>query len=549
MRINASNMKGSMMTWSKRRSTCMVVACVTVMAGSAFGQSSSSPDDREWGPPPPPPEDDVLEQEGGNGGISDDEPLPDAEPSPGDELPPEEAIEPELVPAEGPDAEAQPIQDIDIDEVDDETSVRWTEPSHETDASAEGNESDGDGEEGEEDSPSRRERMAEWFRSLPLHPFLVIAAGFRYEHKVPREDLVESGNYEEGRFDTISVSRLGLEGEFGDHVMIRSEIELSAGFHGTSVWEGGGTFTLRDQYIGLRFGGFRLYAGRITDPASIDYMSSHVLNLLATDRPLRDAYMRTGANRGNGVVARYEVVDGLNLGITVNAGNPASFTGNTVMGGSYSLYESFHQAATSTVRDSPSRFPNDQYWAILASPSLSFDWEYLRTQISYQFIYADLERKGDVNNVPIRGHNIRGGFMGMFWNGRIRPFFNLSFGRNEVPDGNDSTRVDSIFETITVSSGLDVDISGRSGLGIQYNYTRGQQGDYADISSAHFFNVGGSWWFVPTVAAELRYGYYTDCINDGYDRTCDNNRIHQIYLNLRGEFGGQPARRATQSPF
>jgi hypothetical protein len=391
--------------------------------------------------------------------------------------------------------------------------------------------------------------------SSRLLPFIIVVGGMNYHHFTADE---------EDRFVTVAMTRFGLEGQFGEHVSLRSELEINAGPHGTSVWEGQAAMSILDQYIRLSFNWFQLNAGRITDEASIDYFSTHVANLLLTDPYVRTPFLYSGANRGNGIRVRAEVYDGLKLGFTVNAGNPLAFTGTSMFGGTFGILPRFYFEPQRSVSEDAQTFPSDQYYVILVSPSISYEFEYLRAQFSYQYMLVDVTRQNE-DNPMARGHNFRGGVQGLFWDGRIRPFVNFSYLTNHTFDRNEANQpiIDplsqELFQGITLGAGIDVDFLGNTGIGIQYNMVREQRADPdAEVGGPivynHFLNIGASWWFHTNVCVEARYALWLRCEDQGSGMACDASsegstavQEHNIFLTLRGVFGVGQAQRAAQS--
>ncbi|HEY5949415.1 MAG TPA: hypothetical protein VIV40_28165 [Kofleriaceae bacterium] len=386
-------------------------------------------------------------------------------------------------------------------------------------------------------------------RRLALEPFLVLVGGLNYDrigHRDSTSGMV--ADERESRATTLALTRFGVEGVALPHVRVRSELELNAGPHGASVWEGQAAITVRDQFIGLLYGDARLYVGRISDPASIDYFSAHVANLLLTDFQIRIPFLASGANRGDGVALRYQLMPELSAGMTVNAGNPVSSTSTAALGGTYPPFSRFYYNIIATVRESATRFPSDLFHAMVFSPSLQWESGWLRAQLAYQYLVVDVTT-ADEDNPLLHGHNVRGGVQALVAGGTIRPFINGSFVTNEVIGSNGSLPDISMispdrFRGFTASTGVDVAISGRSGVGGQYNAVVEQQGD-GSVFTSHFVNVGASWWFHDEVALQARYSAYLRCEDESTGR-CGSRleNQHNFYLTFLGTFGGVPARGA-----
>lgn len=379
---------------------------------------------------------------------------------------------------------------------------------------------------------------------IELHPFLVLVGGFHFDHIVNRSSSDSMvADERQSRLTTLSMTRFGFETSVHPRVSARSEIELSAGPHGTSVWEGQAALTVRDQYVRLDYDRVRVDVGRISDPASIDYYSTNVANLLLSDFQLRLPFLASGANRGNGVLAHVELGGGLTGGLTVNAGNPVSNTGTAMLGGTYPPFSRFYFNIIATVRESATRFPSDLFYAVLASPSLMYDRGPLRAQLQYQYVYVDVTTS-DRDNPALEAHNVRGGIQARLLDGRLRPFVNASLTRNDViasqgslPDI--SMLNDDQFRGRTIGVGVDFDVTNTVGVGGQYNRVTEQQGDGA-VFDSHFANVGASWWFERNLALQARYSAYLRCKDPGDGCELLENQ-HNYFITLLGRFGGAPA--------
>ena len=172
----------------------------------------------------------------------------------------------------------------------------------------------------------------------------------------------------------------------------------------------------------------------------------------------------------------------------------------------------------------------------------------LRAQLAYQYLVVDVTT-ADEDNPLLHGHNVRGGIQALVAGGNVRPFVNGSFVTNEVIGSNGSLPDISMispdrFRGLTASAGVDVVVSGRTGVGGQYNAVVEQQGD-GSVFTSHFLNIGASWWFHDEVALQARYSAYVRCEDEETGR-CGNRleNQHNFYLTFLGTFGGVPERGA-----
>lgn len=363
---------------------------------------------------------------------------------------------------------------------------------------------------------------------LQVDPFLVVVGGVHAQFIVPRDDADER----EDRFTVVALSRLGMRARFGPHLSLESEVEVSAGPHGTSVWEGQAALQIRNQLLRIDWEGLRIDAGRITDPTSLDYQSAYVANMLLTDPLTRYPLLVSGFNRGNGVMVRYNLWEGLHVGATVNAGNPTSTTGTVMIGGTFPPFARFYEVPWSHVGRDARGFPLDSMHVLLVAPHLAWESPYLRAQAAVQVFVANTDTNsfGDEN---LTGYNIRLGLRGILFDGAFQPFANFSRILNDTVEPTDiGTLSQSYYEGITFSGGFDVALYGLSGLGAQYSLVR-EQVDGGSEQIRHFVNVGGSLAIFPFLAVDARYGMVLQC-NDG---ECGQEQEHSLWLTLRATIG------------
>lgn len=365
---------------------------------------------------------------------------------------------------------------------------------------------------------------------LQVEPYATIVGGAYGQFIMNRSDVPDD---REDRFTTVALTRIGLRARWGRHVTLVSELELNAGPYGTSVWEGQAAIQVRNQLLRLEWEGLQVDVGRITDPASLDYFSAYVANMLLTDDLTRFPLLVSGFNRGNGVLARYELFEGFHLGFTVNAGNPTSTTGTVMIGGTFPPFARFYEVPWSNVGRDARGFPTSSFHVVLLSPSVTFEHEYVRAQAAFQYFDANTNTSSS-SDAHIDGYNLRAGVEGRIWDGRIRPFVNASRVQNDVVDPTDLGRLsDECYEAYTVGGGLDLNIVPTFGVGGQYVWVREQQGN-GTLQQRHFVNAGASFSFIEGVWLDARYGFQSGC----EDWTCGVNEEHRAYLTLRGMLGG-----------
>lgn len=366
--------------------------------------------------------------------------------------------------------------------------------------------------------------------SLSAQPFATIVGGFYGQFINTRSDVPDD---REDRFTTVALTRIGLRASWGRHVHLVSEFELNAGPYGTSVWEGQAAVQIRNQLLRLEWEGLRVDVGRITDPSSLDYFSQYVANTLLTDDLTRFPLLISGFNRGNGVLASYELLEGLRLNATLNAGNPTSTTGTVMIGGTFPPFARFYEVPWSNVGRDARGFPTNTFHVVLFSPSVTFEHEYVRAQAAFQYFDANTNT-GSTEDAHIDGYNLRIGAQLRLWDGRIRPFGNFSRVTNDVVDPDNLAALgNESYEAFTAGGGIDVDIlPDRFGVGGQMVWVREQQGA-GTIFTRYYVNGGASFTVLEGVSIDARYGWGLVC----EDHLCGQNEEHRAYLTLRGSLG------------
>jgi hypothetical protein len=361
-----------------------------------------------------------------------------------------------------------------------------------------------------------------------VDPTLVVVGGAHAQFIVPRDDA----DMREDRFTIVALSRVGLRARIGPYLTLESEVEVSAGPHGTSVWEGQASFQIRNQLVRIDWESLRIEAGRITDPSSLDYHSAYIANMLLTDPLARYPLLVSGFNRGNGVAVRYRIADVVHVGATVNAGNPTSTTGTVMIGGTFPPFARFYEVPWSHVGRDARGFPLDSMQVVLVSPHVTLDTDVIRAQASMQFFVANTDTNS-FDDENLTGYNIRLGLRGILFGGMFQPFANFSRILNDTVEATDlGTLAQADYEALTVSGGFDFAIHGASGIGAQYVLVR-EQVDGGVEQVRHFFNAGGSAVLFPFLSVDARYGMMMQC-DDG---NCGVDQEHSVWLTLRGTIG------------
>lgn len=316
---------------------------------------------------------------------------------------------------------------------------------------------------------------------------------------------------------TVAVSRLGLRGGAGPYVTFASEFEASLGGplgYGASVWEGQAALAIRDQYLRYTRSGFSLAAGRIADPASFDYVSAHVGDLLYSDIYTRDPLLYAGADRGNGLFGSYALSKHLTVAGTFHSTNPTGITGTLVIGGKLQPFDRPFFLAAAQVGNSQNNLPDQNLHIYFGSPSLIWHSEHVDAQAEAQLYSLDTQEAVN-DDQTIRGYNLRAGVRGRIPTaiGRLSPFVNVSRNKNEILDPVDSKfRLPDLFRSYTVTTGADLDLpDSRTGVGFQYALVGTSEPDHR--TREHYLSLGTSYWFEDVVAIGVRASVFAQQIS------------------------------------
>jgi hypothetical protein len=344
-----------------------------------------------------------------------------------------------------------------------------------------------------------------------IEPFGAIAGGVRLEslHRAPGEQTGAQN-------PTVAVSRLGVRGGVGEHITYASEFEASLGGplgYGASVWEGQAAIAIRDQFVRYSRAGLTFAAGRIDDPASFDFVAAHTGDLLYTDLYTRDPLLYSGADRGNGLWASYDITPHATAGLTVHSTNPTGITGTLIIGGKLQPFDRPFYLAAAQVGNSQNNLPDQNLHIYFASPSFTLHYARLEVKSEIQMYSLDTQ-ESIMSDQPIRGYNLRLGARTSFDTpaGRLSPFANVSRNKNEILDPTDSKyRLPDLFTSYTVSTGLDWDYDKHNGVGFSYAMVDTREPD--QHVRQHYLNLGTTYWVEDSLAIGVRAAVFAQQIS------------------------------------
>ena len=350
-------------------------------------------------------------------------------------------------------------------------------------------------------------------RAKWVEPYGAIAGGVELQslHQAPGQTTGTQN-------PTVAISRLGLRGGIGSHITFASEFEASLGGplgYGSSVWEGQAAIAIWDQFVRYERDGFAFAVGRIDDPASFDYVSAHIADLLLSDQYTRDPLLYSGADRGNGLWFSYALDRGKHVtaGLALHSTNPTGITGTLIIGGKLQPFDRPFYLAAAQVGSSQNNLPDQNLHIYFGSPSLTLHFDHLDAKAEVQMYSLDTE-EATMDDQTIRGYNVRLG--ARTWTdttiGKASAFLNLSRNVNEILDPTTSKyRLPDLFHSYTVSAGCDLDYDKKNGVGFEYAMVDTREPD--QHTRQHYFNLGTTYWIESSLAIGVRAAVYAQQIS------------------------------------
>ena len=344
-----------------------------------------------------------------------------------------------------------------------------------------------------------------------IEPYGAIAGGVRME------SLHQTSTQHTGTQNpTVAVSRLGVRGGIGEHITYASEFEAALGGplgYGSSVWEGQAAIAVRDQFVRYSRSGFSIAAGRIDDPASFDYVSAHVADLLLTDLYTRDPLLYSGADRGNGLWASYDINSHITTGLTFHPTNPTGITGTLIIGGKLTPFDRPFYLAAAQVGNNQNNLPDQNLHIYFGSPSVMVHYDHFDAKAEIQMYSLDTQ-EAVMMDQPIRGYNMRLGARA--WTdtaiGRLTGFANVARNKNEILDATDSLyRLPGLFKSYVFSGGADLDYTKHNGVGLQYALVDTVEPDHH--TRQHYINLGTSYWIEDSLSIGVRAAVFAQQIS------------------------------------
>ena len=342
-----------------------------------------------------------------------------------------------------------------------------------------------------------------------ISPFFSVVGGAKVDTQIQPPSV-----HRDARASAIMIADFGFRGEITDWASFESEIMANGGksLHGTSVYDGQAALQIRKQVLHLGKDWWMVEVGRVIDEASVDYFSIHVADTFLQDTATRDSFLFDGFNLGNGVRGTAEVLPGLRLGLSANAGNPTSTSSIIALGGAYPPYSRIYYQAAQITRTDINGYPDDQFQSYVVTPSVLYNSKYVEGRFAAQMFVVDPNSNDQVAK-NLYGYNLRLNLRGHILDDLVSPYFNIAGGRNDVVDPtNVSFLSPDKAVAISAGGGLDVNYQKKfgnyNGVGVQFMENQQKTGD-GPRTQNRYFNVGTTYWLHKNIAAGARFALWS----------------------------------------
>ncbi|MCA9516937.1 MAG: hypothetical protein KC635_18470 [Myxococcales bacterium] len=303
------------------------------------------------------------------------------------------------------------------------------------------------------------------------------------------------------RVSTLALARFGMEGRLFGLITFRSVFERNLGFSlarngpvGTSVWEGTGSFSARENYLRFDVGDFSITGGIIRDPASVDFVSVNILDAFGMDPYVRDPLLVSGFNQSQGLLLNYQAGP-VTFGLAFTGGNPLTTSLAFGFGGDVT---SLGTLFTAPLRALSNGVPGSDIQVMTFSPSVILATDVVDVAVAGQFYAIDVDATTD-SDESINGFNARMTARLKLLDRRFQFYLSGAYRKNQqlaVPDL--TTRTDA-YEGVVFGTGFDLSFD-RVGAGAQYYYLHSELNSQSNLTN-HYLNVGLTYWLEPPYAS------------------------------------------------
>jgi hypothetical protein len=389
----------------------------------------------------------------------------------------------------------------------------------------------------QENEPGLVEQIRDiaFYRHAPLgieiRPIIRLAGGVNHQFRTNENATVgATAEQYDDRVTTTSILQFGLTGRLFKNLTFYSEFEKNMGAYGTSVWNGTAALQTRMNWLRYQYRDASVAAGVIIDPASVDFVSSHVLDMLGRDSNVANVPFYAGLNMGLGAMAHYRLFDLVTLGVVYSASNPLATSLSYGFGGKVSQLGNAYWLCTKNIAMGD---PACNVQVQTVSPGFVLDLTLPKVAIELrgtaQFYFVNLDTNSDAD-VGITGRNFKGSLKVSLLDGMLEPFFNGNYRANEMLDQATTdvkVKSDEMFVGWTLSGGLDFNYWKRNGVGCYYGVVTEEAGSVLK-QRTHYINVGTTFWLIDDLlAAGARYAKLIT-LTDG--EQADGNMDYDSYF-------------------
>ena len=298
------------------------------------------------------------------------------------------------------------------------------------------------------------------------------------------------------RVSTLALARFGLEGQLFGFLTFRSVFERNFGFSlarngpvGTSVWEGTASLQARENYLRLSKWGLSLTGGIFPDPASLDFISTNVLDGFGMDPYVRDPLLVSGFAQGQGVMLRYGW-EWLDFGLSYTGGNPLTTSLAFGFGGDVS---SLGTLFTAPLRALSNGIPGSDIHLNTITPSFTFSHEIVDLRLAAQLYFVDVDVTTDAD-ASLFGYNLRATAQVKLLGEMLRVNGTFAYRRNEQLAIPDVTMRAGDYEGFVGAGGVDFTYEIFS-VGAQYYFLTSTLTEMSSLTN-HYINVAATLWLM-----------------------------------------------------
>jgi len=332
-----------------------------------------------------------------------------------------------------------------------------------------------------------------------IEPIMRVAGGLNHQFRSNTGQAGSTSEYE-NRITTTALVQFGVKGQIVKGLTFYSEFERNMGNYGTSAWSGSAALQSRANYVRYQLHGASVAAGIITDPASDNFVSQHVLDMLGRDYPVAAVDYWSGVVLSQGVLAQYRPLPGLELGVSFSSSNPLSTSLSYGFGGDVADIGDIYHLPAKTIALGE---PGSSAQLTTISPGVVFERDLsgvkldVRATWQQYFVNIDTNATDDQN---LSGYNMHGALKLTFLDGKVAAFGSGSYRQNEMVRQSAPIDISTLdpdtYKALVVSAGADYNIQGRNGVGVYYGMVSRDAGDGQPIMKEHYVNVGGTYWLL-----------------------------------------------------